>query len=75
MKQIIKYKCELCGSTYDTEEDAEHCEVLHEAPIKIVKSEYKPGGDIPSSIHVEFSDDFVGIYLFERYDRTRKLKK
>lgn len=34
MKQIVLYKCEICGHEYKSQSDAEGCESFHVVPDK-----------------------------------------
>lgn len=59
MKEITKYECEVCGTNYQTPEEAQECEDSHP---KIKKVEYKYGQSFtstntyPHGIIVDFED-------------------
>lgn len=63
MKAIKMYKCEHCGTMYNSEQKATECEKNHETCRKIVRENHKPIGVIPHgypvSIHVEMSDGVI----------------
>ena len=64
MKQITLYKCEICGTKYKIDKDAEACEKYHVKPVSkspIVTEEYKPYnmqavGPYPHKIYIKMDD-------------------
>lgn len=65
MKAIKMYKCEHCGTMYNSEQKATECEKYHQTCRKIVRENHKPLGVdtfYPLSIHVEMSDGEIVSY-------------
>lgn len=64
MKQITLYKCEVCGTEYKFDKDAEACEKYHVKPVTklpIVAEKYKPYhmqavGPYPFKIYIKMDD-------------------
>ena len=54
MKEITKYVCEKCGTTYNTADDCLTCESTHLAPGEIIDVRYSRDNDYPIAICVQF---------------------
>ena len=40
VKVITRYKCEMCGTEYNNEREAENCKAFHQAPVKVEPLQY-----------------------------------
>jgi len=59
MKKRIQYMCEICGTEYSTEEEAEGCEASHEKNVKLTKFEYAYNIEMPKYVYVENADGTI----------------
>lgn len=66
MKQITKYRCEICGTEYADFKAAEECEKGHKVIKKIQSARYQPrsmnGKGYPVSMDVLMSDGQIVTY-------------
>lgn len=58
MKEIKKYLCELCGTEYDSFEEAKECELYHKKikGYEVPNKKYVPNEMYPRFITVKFED-------------------
>lgn len=63
-KLVTKYVCEICGGTYEKEEDAWKCEAKHKNGT-IANMRFVPGNRFPSKIDVRFDGGEVVTYFCE----------
>ncbi len=61
--EITKYKCDLCGETYETKLEAEQCESNHRSFM--ATPYYKPLCNYPYKIVLTFSDGAREAYYCE----------
>ena len=66
MKEIIKYACDFCGTEYDTEAEALHCEASHNEPQEIDDKQWMFGKKYPDKLNVEMNDGAVCQYNYYR---------
>lgn len=71
MQEIIKYRCEICGTIYDTQEACAECEGFHVIPSLIDTCVFhpitsKPEFKFPVKINVTMADNSVLEYYFKR---------
>ena len=64
MKEIIKYACDFCGTEYDTEVEALHCEATHNEPAEFDGKEWMFGKKYPDKLNVQMDDGAVCKYVF-----------
>lgn len=64
MKVVKRYVCEICGGTYETEEDARKCETKHKDG-KVTNMHFVPGNRYPDKIDVRFDNGAVLTYFCE----------
>lgn len=67
MKAITIYRCEKCGSQFNTEEAALRCEENHGVPVEIIDKKYKYEDMIygyPRSIEVKMSNGKTCEYVY-----------
>lgn len=66
MTEVTKYKCDVCGTIYETEEEAEECELQHIIPTAVDTCNYTKDRDgkmlYPSSVFVTMSDGTIREY-------------
>lgn len=66
MPPITLYVCELCGTQYKNQADAEKCERQHKKPVRIAKCKHlsytQCGTGIPVNVTVEFEDGSQLVY-------------
>lgn len=68
MKPITQYKCEVCGTLYNSEEKCLECENQHKIPKKIIKSVYRSRNSyegFPEFIYINFEDKYEKKYKIE----------
>ncbi len=56
------YKCEYCGTWYDTEEDAKKCEKWHTKVTIVENAVYNQSSRYPTRIGVRFDDGEYLVY-------------
>lgn len=70
MKEISKYKCEICGIEYAERLKCEKCESGHKLKAKIKSTHYLPitvdGTGYPNEVEIVFADGSV-----KKYKRAR----
>lgn len=64
MKEIIKYACDFCGTEYDTEVEALHCEATHNEPAEFDDKEWMFGKKYPDKLNVIMEDGAECQYHF-----------
>lgn len=66
MTEVTKYQCDVCGKIYETEEEAEECELQHIIPVAVDSCEYetnRAGKMIyPHSVSIRMSDGTIKEY-------------
>lgn len=63
MEKVVKYKCELCGTYFDTPDEARRCEERHVVAEVIEKqANFRGAKGYPGKLEVSFSDGNIGIY-------------
>ena len=40
VKVITRYKCEMCGTEYNSEREAENCKAFHKEPVSVKPLQY-----------------------------------
>ena len=58
MREVKRYRCEICGTEYASKTDAEKCEEIHIKPIA-VEYVYKPNMAYPVKAKATFSKGCV----------------
>ena len=63
MKKIQLFVCEICGTQFSSEKEAERCEKHHRIPKSFVKSQYRccnaSADGYPDRIEIKFDDGKV----------------
>ena len=62
MKEIVKYKCEYCGTVFDELNECETCESNHQHPINTTGELYNPGSQYPHSVVIKFKNGASIVY-------------
>lgn len=66
MKEITKYMCEYCNTTYDTEDQALNCEASHNEPAELDGKEWMFGKKYPDKLTVVMDDGVECQYIYRR---------
>jgi len=66
MRISTKYICDLCGTEYDTEAQALHCEATHTQPVVFDDKQWMFGKKYPDKLTIEMDDGAVCQYSFLR---------
>lgn len=56
MRKLTKYQCEICGAVYDTEAEAQKCDLTHVRITGMEVGFYAHAAVYPSRIDVEMQD-------------------
>ena len=72
MKEVMQYRCDLCGSLHWDKIEAEKCEQSHVAPQQIIHADYTYctnfRDNYPDRIVVEMSDGDTVSYQKYKYE-------
>lgn len=70
MKEVKRYKCEYCGTVFESQEDCEDCESQH-VLADGVEYNYEHGDVYPRRITVRFNNCRVAEYIIDFSRNTR----
>ena len=60
------YKCEICGETYATEEEAQKCEASHQSAHSVFYEGFPKGGKYPKYLVMNMDDNQRIQYVFDK---------
>lgn len=73
MKTTTVYKCDICGTEYDKEENCKKCEEKHKIGYRNVElDKYSRMKSYPDSITVQFEDDPEDVFAVYSFRNSYK---